>query len=389
VTLTTRLDALLRAATDRIPGVVAIVADRAGTLYEGAFGVRDRATGAAMTIDTIFGLASMTKAIASAGAMQMVEQGRLSLDANIADVLPALSAPQVLTGFAADGTPELRPAAGPITLRQLLSHSAGFGYDTWNPEIRRYLAARGLPRVPTSHAQLAQMPLLSDPGTRWNYSIATDVAGKAVEAIAGQRLDHHLRTSLLDPLGMPDTAVDLTDAQTACLGRVHQRGPDGQFTPIDFIPGDPSRWCIGGGALRGTARDYARFLRMVLNGGTLDGARVLGPAAIAEMSRNQLPHGQFVTCMRSVVPDRSNDAEFFPGLRKGWSTAFMTNEEPAPTGRPAGSLAWAGIANTYCWADPTTGIAGVFLTQIMPFADADALGLFMAFETEVYAALRG
>ena len=387
MSFTTRLDALLSAATDRIPGVVAIVADRSGTRYEGAFGVRDRATGTPMTIDTLFGLASMTKAIASAGAMQLVEQGSLSLDGNIADVLPALAAPQVLTGFTADGTPQLRPANGPITLRQLLSHSAGFGYDTWNPEIRRYLAALGLPRVPTSHEQLARMPLLSDPGTRWNYSIATDVAGKAVEAVVGQRLDHHLRTALLDPLGMPDTTVDLSADQAARLARVHQRGADGQLTPIDFMPGDPARWCIGGGALRGTARDYTRFLRMVLNGGTLDGIRVLGPAALADMSRNQLPPGQFVTCMRSVVPERSNDAEFFPGLRKGWTTAFMTNEDQAPTGRPAGSLAWAGIANTYCWADPTNGIAGVFLTQVMPFADIDALGLFTAFETEVYASL--
>lgn len=384
---TDRLDVVLRGALAQVPGVVALATTAEGTFYEGAAGTSDLATGRPIGQETMFGLASMTKALVSAGAMLLVEQGKLSLDGPLADVLPAIADPMVLEGFEAGGRPVLRPAAGPITLRHVLSHSAGYGYNTWNAELGHYFAQTGLPRVPTSDEELARTPLLFDPGTRWNYGISTDVAGKAIEAASGQRLDHYLRDALFAPLGMVDTTVELTADQRARLTATHQRGADGALTPLPGRFGTGPAWCMGGGALLGTGRDYIRFVRMMLNGGRHEGQAVLSPGSIAEMSRSSLAPGVKVTAMRSAMPAVSADAEFFPGLPKVWSTAFMINEAPAPTGRRAGSLAWAGIANTFFWIDPQAGVGGVFLSQVLPFADPAALAAFAAFEAAVYAAL--
>ena len=385
MTPTQSLDATLAAALGPLPCAVAMATNAQETLYEGAVGTRDVAGRAAMTGDTVFGLASMTKALVSAAAMAEVDAGRLSLDGPLSAVLPALAAPMVLEGFGADGAPLLRPARGAITLRQVLSHSAGFGYDTWNAEIRDFQARRGIARLPMNEAELAATPLLFDPGTRWNYGISTDVAGLAVEAATGTRLDVALTDGVLGALGMGDTSVVLRADQRARLVTTRGREGDG-FADLGFVMDRGVNWCMGGGALHGTGRDYLRFIRMVLNRGMHEGARVLSEAAIGEMARNQLAPGVRVTRMRSVNPARSADAEFFPGMEKQWSTAFMITTQAAPTGRNAGSLAWAGIANTFCWIDPVAGLGGVFMTQLLPFADPAALGAFAAFETGVYAA---
>ena len=385
MTPTQSLDATLAAALGPLPCAVAMATNAQETLYEGAVGTRDVAGRVAMTGDTVFGLASMTKALVSAAAMAEVDAGRLSLDGPLSAVLPALAAPMVLEGFGADGAPRLRPARGAITLRQVLSHSAGFGYDTWNPEIRDFQARRGMGRLPANEAELAATPLLFDPGTRWNYGINTDVAGLAVAAVTGKRLDVALAEGVLGALGMGDTSVVLRADQRARLVTTRGREGDG-FADLGFVMDRGVNWCMGGGALHGTGRDYLRFIRMVLNRGLHEGARVLSEAAIGEMARNQLAPGVRVTAMRSVNPARSADAEFFPGMEKQWSTAFMITTQTAPTGRRAGSLAWAGIANTFCWIDPVAGLGGVFMTQMLPFADPAALGAFAAFETGVYAA---
>jgi CubicO group peptidase (beta-lactamase class C family) len=306
----------------------------------------------------------------------------------LADVLPALAKPQVLEGFADDGTPLLRPARGAITLRQVLSHSAGYGYDTWNREIAQYLKQTGLPRVPTSAAQLEATPLLFDPGTSWNYGINTDVAGLAVEASSGKRLDFALTEGILGALGMADTTVVLRDDQRARLVTTRQRAAGGALSDIGFVMDRGVSYCLGGGALHGTGRDYLRFVRMILNDGMHEGERLLSRAAIAAMSSNQLAPGVRVRRLVSANPPRSADAEFFPGMEKQWSTAFMITTGTAPTGRRPGSLAWAGIANTYCWIDPAAGVGGVFMSQLLPFADPAVLAAFAAFETAAYAGFR-
>jgi methyl acetate hydrolase len=243
----------------------------------------------------------------------------------------------------------------------------------------------GLPNVITCRRAALETPLLADPGERWEYGIGIDWAGLAVEAVTGQRLEEVLRERVLGALGMSDTAFRIGTAQRARLAAMHARGRDGSLSVIPFeVPQDPE-FQMGGGGLYGTARDYLRFCRMVLNGGALDGARILQPETVAEMGRNQTG-ALAVGKLKSAIPASSNDAEFFPGMAKRWSLAFLMNEEDAPGGgRSAGSLSWAGLANTYYWIDPKRDLAGVVVTQILPFGDPKALDLLMAFERALYA----
>jgi len=380
----TAIDAALRHATQtgQVAGAVAMATSGSDLIYQGCFGVADLATGKTLTQDAIFRIASMTKAITSVAAMQLVEQGKLSLDGPIAAVLPHLAAPMVLDGF--DGPmPRLRPAARPITLRHLLTHTAGFGYDVWNAELKRATDALSLPGRPSSIDELARMPLLFDPGARWNYSIATDIVGHAIEAASGMAIDTYLATHVTGPLGMADTTFTLTDAQRARLVAVHQRQPDGSLAAGDRPAGNGPAFLAGGGGLCSTAGDYTRFLRMLLRGGTLDGARILAADTVAAMARNHIGAAEVVK-MHSAIPASSYDCELFPGMVTKWGLGFLINTEAGPDGRSAGSLAWAGLVNTYFWADPVAGIAGVLLTQSLPFADPKVLSLLGALERGVY-----
>jgi CubicO group peptidase (beta-lactamase class C family) len=383
-----KIDQVLSEATSakRVPGVAAAAATAEGEIYAGAFGTRALPDGPPVTIDTIFAVFSMTKALTSTAAMQQVEQGKLSLDAPISAVLPALAKPQVLDGVDTSGRPKLRPAKNPVTLRQLLTHSAGYGYDTWNAELARALPELGLQRMPRDAQELARFPLVFDPGTRWNYGINTDLVGLAVEAASGQRLHHYIRDHICRPLGMTSTSFPLDEAQRARLTRVHFRKPDGSLDVMDWPVGGEPGYCMGGGGISSTARDYLTFLRALLNGGALGGNRILKPETVAEMGQNSMGPLE-VLPMRSGDPVRSNDCELYPGMVKKWGLGFLINTQAVPGARSAGSLAWAGLGNTYFWLDPTRRVAGVILMQILPFADQEALGLFDRFERAVYAGL--
>ncbi len=388
MSLKERVDSLLSAAAERgnVPGVVAVVVDREGVVYEGAFGKRNLVTGEPMTVDTVCWIASMTKAITGACTMQMVEQGKLDLDTPASQWVPMLAQAQVLEGWDDEGKPKLRPPARPITLRQLLTHTAGFSYEFWSADILRYQEVMGVPGIASGKIAALSTPLLFDPGERWEYGINIDFAGLAVEAVSGKRLSQYMQEHLLGPLGMNDTAFKIRPDMRARLATVHARGDDGSLAPIEFeIPQDPE-FEMGGGGLYGTAGDYARFIRMVLNHGELDGVRVLNAETVHLMCQNAIGDLR-VTPMKSVMPQFSNDAEFFPGLPKGWGITWQINLEPAPTGRPAGGLQWAGLANSYFWIDLEHGIGGVYLTQITPFADTTSLPLFEAFETAVYQSM--
>ena len=381
------IDPLLKRAVDAgdVPGVAAMVTDRDGTLYDGAFGKRVLGEDAAMRVDTVAWVASMTKALTGACAMQLVERGQLELDGPASRWLPALGKVQVLEGFDTAGKPRLRAPKRAITLRQLLTHTAGFGYDTWSAEIARYLEATGTPPVSTGRNAALGTPLLFDPGERWLYSIAMDWVGKAIEAVSGKRLGEAMAENLFEPLGMSSTAFKITPAMRARKAKVHQRDAAGRLAPTDLeIPQTPE-FQSGGGGLYTTAEDYLKFLRMILNRGKGGSAQLLKPETVEQMSRNQIGATR-VTPIKSTNPARSLDAEFFPGVPKSWGLSFQINEAPAPTGRPAGGLMWGGLSNCYFWIDPKTGIGGVYITQVLPFVDTKALPLYYAFETAVYAA---
>jgi methyl acetate hydrolase len=383
-----QLDQVLNAAAERgdVPGVVAMAATRDELIYRGAFGRRIVPDGPAMTADTVFWIASMTKAITSTAAMQLVEHGRLSLERPIAEVLPELSAPQVLEGFDSAGEPRLRPARRPITLRHLLTHTAGFSYDIWNADIGRFMEKNGIPGIISCQNIALTTPLTFDPGDRWDYGINVDWVGKAVERVSGQSLDDYFTEHLFTPIGMKDTGFRLTPDRRARLAGMHARGEDGTLAPIEFeLPQEPE-FQMGGGGLYGTAADYLAFAKLFLNDGRINGQQVLTPETVRLMAQNAIGTLD-VQRLKTAIPAYSNDAEFFPGMVKKWGLGFMISTTAVPGGRSAGSLAWAGLGNTYFWIDPARGVAGVILMQLIPFADSKAVALLDGFEKTVYAAL--
>ena len=381
------LDDVLARATqraDRVPGVVAMITDREGNIYEGAAGERTLGHGEPMTLDTTFALFSTTKAITGTAVLQCVEEGLLDLDAPAATYVPDIGELKVLDGFDAGGNPVLREPKRDITTRMLLLHTAGFGYDFFNESYNRLSQEHGQPSVITCSKAALTTPLLFDPGEKWEYGTNIDWAGQVVESIRGQRLGDVMRERIFEPLEMADTAFTMSPSMKDRLAPIHQRESDGSLTPlIGFeLPAEPEVH-MGGHGLHGTVGDYMKFIRMWLNDGAGTSGRVLSSETVAAAVQNGL-EGQHVGLLPGVLPTLSNDAEFFPGVPKGWAYSFMTNEEVAPTGRPAGSLAWAGLANLYYWIDRQTGVGGFWATQILPFADAGSINGYLEFETAVY-----
>ncbi|NJC09028.1 serine hydrolase domain-containing protein [Polymorphobacter fuscus] len=368
-------------ATAGIPGAVAMVGNRAGVTETCVVG--HDGTGTPLAADSMFQLASMTKAVVSVAAMQLVEAGSLALDAPLAPLLPDLADARVITGFGDDGSVATRPAARPITLRHLLTHTSGLGYDFVHADMARARGPGG-PPPPGTRASL-RSPLLFDPGDGWAYGISTDWVGLAVEAASGQRLDTYVADHVTGPLGMADTMFTLDAAHKARLVTNMARQPDGRLAPFPItISGGAGEFLSGGAGLSGTAGDYMRFLRMLLNGGSLDGAVILRPESVADMARNQIGALR-AGVMETTLPAFSARVEWFPDMTAGWGLGFLINPEPGGDGRAAGSLFWAGICNTYYWVDPASDVAAVLMMQLLPFADAGALSVLSAFERAVYS----
>jgi methyl acetate hydrolase len=385
----TRINGVLRQAVDakEVPGVVAMAATEKGMLYEGAFGTRDLGKGPAMTTDTVFRIASMTKAITCVAAMQLVEQGKLKLDEPVPNIDPGIGAPQVLEGFDAAGAPKLRPAKRPITLRHLLTHTAGFSYEIWNANTARYVKTTGLPSFSTLKLASLRMPLAFDPGDKWEYGVNIDWVGRLVEATSGQPIDAYFRDRIFGPLDMKDTGYVASAEQRTRQASVHQRQPDGTLVPQPLETQFTPEFWPGGGGLYSTGRDYMAFLQMLLRGGSSNGVRLLKPETVAHMAQNhigEIPAG----IMKTEMPARSNDVDFFPGAPIRWGLGYMLNMQPGPNGRSAGTVSWGGIFNTYYWLDPARNVTGLIMTQILPFADPRALKVYGQFERAVYDALK-
>jgi len=386
-----QIDGVLRQAVDakEVPGVVAMAATDKGVLYEGAFGLRALDQSTPMTLDTVFRIASMTKAITSVAAMQLVEQGKLKVEEPVPNIDPGLGSPQVLEGFDAAGAPKLRPAKRAITLRHLLTHTAGFSYDIWDADTGRYVKAAGLPPRTTGKLASLRTPLSFDPGDKWEYGINIDWAGRLVEVLSGQSLDVYFRDKIFAPLGMKDSGFVVSAEQRARQARVHARQADGVLAPQPWEAApvaNPEFWS-GGGPLYSTARDYLTFLQMLLSGGSWNGARLLKSETVAEMNKNHIgtiPAG----IMKTQNPALSNDVDLFPGAEIRWGLGYMLNMQPGPNGRSAGTVSWGGIYNTYYWLDPSKHVTGLIMTQILPFADTRTLKLYGQFERGVYEALK-
>jgi methyl acetate hydrolase len=381
------IDELLeQGVADRaVPGVVAGAADRDGTVYEGAFGSLSVEAGGAVGPDTMFWLASMTKAIVSVVALQLIEQGSLTLDQPVVEILPRFGELQVLDGFDGD-TPRLRPPVGQATVRNLFTHTAGTGYYFINSDLLRYQQLVGVPDAGAGKlATLYEMPLVADPGTRFEYGMNLDWLGLVVEAVTGETLDAVCDRAVFGPLAMPDTTFTPSDEQRARLMTVHSRTPDGGLVPTPLAPPADAEYFSAGSGLFGTAGDYLRFLRALLRGGELDGARILSPGSVELAFGDHLQGAPLPEVSRSAVPELTNEVPSLP-VRQGFGLGFRVLFEDIPGMRRAGTGDWAGLANCYYWADRASGLAGVFLTQVLPFFDARVLERFLGFEQALYAA---
>jgi methyl acetate hydrolase len=375
------LDASLRGAIERkdVPGVVALVTDRDRVLYQAAFGVADVSTGRPLKSDALFRIASMTKPVTSVALMQLLEQGRIGLDDPAEKYLPELANPKVIESFdAKTGDYKVRPASRAPTVRHFLTHTSGLGYPFTSAIIRDFK-----PRAGENYPFGG--PLLFDPGERWHYSTSTDVVGRLVEVVSGQKLEDYFREHIFVPLKMNDTSYNVPEAKGPRLVAQQQR--DGERMDGAVVLQKPQLGLtiaspIGGGGLASTAEDYGRFVRMFLNGGALDGARVLKAETVALMSQNHIGEVS-VRALQSALP-RSADFTFVADGRDKWGLGFMITVDQVPGKRSPGSLSWGGINNTFFWIDPTRGLAGVIMMQYLPFADAKALAVYDTFERGAY-----
>ncbi len=373
---------------NRVPGVVAMVTDRQNNIYEGARGVRNTGASDPMTTDTVCAIFSTTKAIGGTAVMQCVEEGLLDLDAPAKEYAPAIGELKVIDGFDADGNPILRTPKRDVTTRMLMLHTAGFGYDFFNETYSRLAQEKGQPSVVTASKASIMTPLLFDPGDKWEYGSNIDWAGQVVEGIRGKSLGDVLKERVFEPLGMKDIAFTRTESMKSRTATIHARNADGSLTPMnDFALPDNPEVEMAGHGLYATVPEYMKFIRMWLNDGDGPNGRVLQKETVEQAVRNGLQSHHKVTVLPGVIPSLSNDAEFFPGLAKSWSYTFMVNDEEAPTGRPAGAIGWAGLANLFYWIDRKNGFGGYWATQILPFGDAVSFGGYMDFETATYETL--
>ena len=377
----TGIDAALRDAVERkdVPGVVALVTDRQRVLYQGAFGVADVSTGRALTADALFRIASMTKPITSTAAMQLIEQGRFGLDDPVEKYLPEFANLKVFESFdAATGAYRLRPASTPPTVRHILTHTSGLGYPFTSAILRDFKPQPG-------ETYPFGGPLLFDPGKRWQYGTSTDVVGKLVEKVSGQKLEDYFRQHIFAPLQMADTSYNVPLEKASRLVAAQQRAGermDGAIVLQTPQPGLTIPEPIGGGGLASTANDYGRFVRVLLNGGELDGARVLKAETVTLMGQNHIG-AVSVPALKTALP-RSADFSFIADGRDKWGLGFLITTDQVSGKRSPGSLSWGGISNTYFWIDPSRGVAGVILMQYLPFADPKALAVYDAFERGAY-----
>lgn len=315
--------------------------------------------------------------------MQCVEEGKLDLDAPAKTYAPDIGKLQVLEGFDASGNSKLRAPKRDITTRMLMLHTAGFGYDFFNANYNTMAQKHGQPSVVSASRASINTPLLFDPGEKWEYGSNIDWCGQVVDGIRGKRLGEVFKERIFSQLGIEDMAFTMTPAMLKRQSDIHARGADGSLTPMGFTLPQPPDIDMGGHGLYGTVGEYMKFIRMWLNDGAGSNGRVLKKETVEAAVKNGLQAHQKLTLLPGVIPSLSNDAEFFPGLKKSWSYTFMVNDEQAPTGRPAGAIGWAGLANLFYWIDRKNGIGGFWATQILPFADVPSFVGYMDFETAV------
>ncbi len=384
--MTGRIDEVLQAAVSRgdVPGVVALAAGDDGVIYEGAAGLRSAGAPDPITPDTMLRIASMTMMVTTTAALQLREQGQLDLDAPVRSYRPEFADLKVLQGFDGD-IPRLRAPRAEATVRQLITHTAGFGYWFWNADIDRYEQLTGVPNVLPGDDAMFTAPMLFDPGARFEYGINIDWLGRVVEAVSGLTLDKYFEASITGPLGMSNTVALMSAEQRASSAPIHVRSESGGWAPTEIDWAQQPDYSGGGHFLYSTPRDYLRFQRMLLGRGEFGGERILSPASLDEAFTNQIGGLYFPASITTAHPELSADVALGPGLK--WGLGLLLSTERQPGMRAAGSGAWAGLFNTHFWVDPASRVTGSIFSQLLPFADPPAFQLYADFEQALYAGL--
>ncbi len=382
----TAIDKVLQEAVDSgaVPHVAAIAANRDGVIYTGAAGPRAAGESDPVTVDSLFRIMSMTKMPCTVAALQQVEQGKLDLDAPVAEYRPEFGEIQVLTGFDGD-TPVLRPPARPATVRNLITHTSGLGYWFFSEDLVRWEKVTGVPNVVAGSAASFTAPLLADPGERYIYGINTDWLGKVIEAVTGVGLDVAIKEGVTGPLGMDQTTFAMNDGQRSNSTPVHVRAEDGTWTAIGEVLNEAPDYWAGGHGLYGPPSDYIKFERALLRGGELDGTRILQQSTVDAAFSNQIGDLDFPADLPTADPASSCDFQAGPGYK--WGYGLLLNTADIPGMRRAWSGAWAGLCNTQFWVDRTTGICGSIYSNFLPFVTPEALRLYNDFERALYASL--
>lgn len=376
-------DQILSAAVERkdVPFVVAMSGNAEGVTFSGAAG--DAAPGRAADENTLFRIFSMSKAVGSTAAMILIDRGKLAFNTPVEEILPEFSQIQVIDRFEGD-EPVMRAPRTQATIEHLATHTSGLEYEFWNADVPKYIAATQHPSVLSGTKASLFYPMTSDPGTRWGYGIGIDWLGLVVEQVDGRRIDQFCREEIFEPLGMTDTMFEVPESEADRLAEVSIRGDSGEFAPFEIAPpANPEVYGMGH-ALYSTAPDYLTFLRMFLNGGALNGHRVLSEAGFSDMLRDHM-NGLAFEKMITLAPPLTADCDPFPQTRKTHSFGFLRFEEDVPGMRAAGTQSWAGVCNTHYWFDRKNDTASVIMTQSLPFVEPRFMQLYEAYERAVYA----
>jgi CubicO group peptidase (beta-lactamase class C family) len=371
------ISTFLKTVTDRgdVPGVVMVVVGKDGVLYHEAFGKSRTISNTPMAKDTIFNMASMTKPVTSVAIMMLVDEGKLTLDDDVAKYLPKYKNPLVISQFnETDATYETRPARRPITIRHLLTHTSGLGYAVGSSMLTEIIAK-------TKKTEL-DLPLQFDPGESWAYGPSTRVLGDVVEAISGQKLDAFLESRILGPLGMRDTSYLVPAAKYARVVAVNTRAANGSLTEQP-VPATIPATVQGDGGLYGTAGDYGLFLRMLLNRGTLSGKRILSEQSVKTMLA---PNTGSVVVKEQQSVNLALSRNFPSGAGKDkWGLGFQLASEQLPNRRSPGSGTWAGVFNTHFFIDPSKELGVIVMMQTLPFYDETSMKVYAGAEEAVYS----
>ncbi|RIJ00240.1 class A beta-lactamase-related serine hydrolase [Achromobacter sp. K91] len=354
-----------------VPQLAAAVVGPDGLIYrgsrqQGADGSPTRSSEA----PAVYWLASMSKLVTAIAVLQLWERDLLQWDAPVATWLPELASPSVLEGFSGQ-EPALRPAASPITLRQLMTHQSGLAYPIWQNDIARYISQRGIPMPGSGKIESLALPLVFDPGTSWMYGIGLDWAGQIVERVSGKTLEDYFQEAIFQPLEMRDTSFLVNASMRERMVDLMSRDDTGAMAPVERSFPTPETF-MGGSGLYGTEDDFSKLLTALLRGGELAGRRILRTETVALLLQPQVS-GTHIGILRTAMPRVAADVDLHAGAESGWALGGLVNLQVGAAGRSAGSVGWAGAANTFFWIDQKRGVAVQVMMQMLPFANPLAL----------------